>query len=148
MRKIIDSDYLTLLSRLLVGGMFLYAAYYKVVDPGAFAKSIWYYHMVPGALINLMAVVLPWIEVLAALAILLGFWFRGGALWTTALLVIFIIALGMTIAKGINIDCGCFQAGGSGTHSAADALWRDIVTILFSAQLLVSRSRRWQIKPQ
>jgi uncharacterized membrane protein YphA (DoxX/SURF4 family) len=148
MRKVIDNDYLTLISRLLVGGMFLYAAYYKVVDPGAFAKSIWYYHMVPGAVINLMAIVLPWLEVTAALAVLLGFWFRGGALWTTLLLVIFIVALTVTVVKGINIDCGCFQAGGKGTHSAADAIWRDIGTIIFSVQMLFSRSTRWQIKPQ
>jgi uncharacterized membrane protein YphA (DoxX/SURF4 family) len=144
-RKIIDNDWLTLLSRILIAAMFLYAAYYKVIHPADFAKSIWYYHMVPGSLINLMALILAWLEVVIALALLSGFWFRGAAAWSTLLLVVFIIALGVTIAKGINIDCGCFQAGGKGSHSAADALWRDLVAILFSVQMMFSKSRRWMI---
>ncbi len=80
MRKIIDSDYLSLLSRLLVGGMFIYAAYYKVIDPAAFAKSIWYYHLVWGKLINLMALVMPWIELTIGVALILGFWVKGATL--------------------------------------------------------------------
>ena len=52
MRKLLDNDLLTLISRLFIGGVFIYASFYKIIEPASFAKSIWYYHMVPGSLIN------------------------------------------------------------------------------------------------
>lgn len=148
MRKIIDNDYLSLLSRLLIGGMFIYASYYKVIDPAAFAKSIWYYHLVWGKLINLMAIVIPWLELIIGVALILGFWVRGATWWSNALLVVFIVALGSTIVRGISIDCGCFKEAQSSTHSAWRSLLFDVGALVFSLQLLWSRSRRWQIKPE
>ncbi len=143
MRKLIDNDYLTIISRLLIGGMFLYASYYKIIDPGAFAKSIWYYHLVPGKLINLMALVLPWLELLVGLALILGVFYRGAVLWVNVVMLIFIVALSSTIARGISIDCGCFKASQGATKSAWDSLIFDLVAVVFCLQLLFSRSKRW-----
>jgi len=145
MRKMIDNDYLTLLSRLLVGGMFIYASFYKIVDPAAFAKSIWFYHLVPGKFINLMALVLPWLEMTCGLAVIVGYWHRGAALWSSLMLVVFIAALASTIVRGISIDCGCFRAAQSATHSAWNSLIFDVGALVFSGQLLASRSRRWML---
>ena len=77
MRKLIDNDYLTMVSRLVLGIVFIYASIYKILEPGMFAKSIWYYHMVPGVLINLMALILPWLEILVGLGLILGIFYRG-----------------------------------------------------------------------
>lgn len=146
MRKLIDNDYITLISRLVIGGMFVYAAIYKVIDPAAFAKSIWFYHLVPGKWINLMAIVLPWLEFICGIAVIVGFWHRGAALWSNILLVVFIAALASTIVRGISIDCGCFRAAQSATHSAWNSLIFDVVALVFGVQLLASRSRRWMLK--
>lgn len=145
MRKVIDHDLLTLLSRIVIGGMFVYASFYKIIEPGSFAKSIWYYHLVPGDLINLMAIILPWVELLVGLALIGGVAYRGAVLWANLMLVIFIIALMTTIARGINIDCGCFQAAASGTHSAWWSLLFDIGAMALSVQLWLSSSRRWML---
>ncbi|MCP4684511.1 MAG: DoxX family membrane protein [bacterium] len=145
MRRIIDNDLLTLASRLFVGGALIYASYYKIIEPATFAKSIWYYHMVPGYLINLMALILPWLEMLCGLALILGIWYRGAVLWSNALLLIFIVALASTIARGLSIDCGCFKAGKSATAPAWDALWFDVVAIVFALQMWFSRSRKWML---
>lgn len=143
MRKLTDNDYVTILSRLLIGGMFIYASYYKIVDPSAFAKSIWYYHMVPGKLINLMALILPWLEFFIGLAVILGVFYRGAVLWVNVIMLIFVIALSSTIVRGISIDCGCFKAAQGATQSAWNSLIFDLVAGLFTLQLLFSRSRRW-----
>lgn len=145
MRKIIDDDRLTLLSRLLIGGMFIYASFYKIIEPGAFAKSIWFYHLVPGNVINLMAIILPWVELVVGLAVIAGIFYRGAVLWTNLMLIFFIIALATTIARGISIDCGCFKAAASGTHSAWQATIFDVVAMVFAVQLWVSRSTRWML---
>lgn len=146
MRRVIDNDWLTLLSRLMIGGVFIAASFYKIIDPGAFAKSIWYYHLTPGYLINLMALILPWLELLLGLGLIVGFWYRGSIFWATLLMMVFIAALGSTIARGINIDCGCFKASEGTTRSAWSAIIPNFAWILFCGQLWLSRSRRWLLQ--
>ncbi|MBU0984736.1 MAG: DoxX family membrane protein [candidate division Zixibacteria bacterium] len=146
MRKLIDSDVLTMISRLLIGAIFVYASFYKIISPGDFAKSIWYYHLFPGVTINLMAIVIPWLELLCGLALIFGVWYRGAVIWVNVLLVAFVIALASTIARNLSIDCGCFKAAESATGSAWNAMTWDFVYLLFSLQMLFSRSRRWQLQ--
>jgi uncharacterized membrane protein YphA (DoxX/SURF4 family) len=133
-------------SRLFLGLIMIYASFYKIIEPASFAKSIWYYHMVPGELINLMALVLPWLELVIGLALIVGFWYRGAVYWVNALLVVFIIALASSIARGLDIDCGCFKAGQSATGPAWQSLIFDIVAMFFAVQLIFSRSTRWMCR--
>lgn len=145
MRRIIDSDVLTILARLVIGGIFIYASVYKILDPGSFARSIWYYHMVPGNLINLMALILPWVEFISGLALILGIWYRGSVVIINLMTVVFIAALISAVVRGISIDCGCFKAARASDSSAVTALWRDMVLLVFTLQLLASRSKRWML---
>jgi putative oxidoreductase len=106
------------LLRLALAGVYLYAAWPKIVDPAGFAKAIYNYQMVPDAFINLMAVFLPWLELFAALALLLVPPLRRGALLLiAAMTVVFIAAIGIAMARGINIDCGCFSTTGQGMRT-------------------------------
>ncbi len=145
MRRLIDNDYLTMASRFLIGGMYIAASFYKIIEPASFAKSIWHYHMVPGSLINLVALILPWLELVIGLALIFGLAYRGAIWWANLLLVVFIIALTSTIMRGLDIDCGCFKAGQSATAPAWNSLWFDLVAIVFAVQLWISRSRRWRL---
>jgi len=147
MRRIIDSDLLTLLSRLLIGGIFVYASFYKILEPATFAKSIWFYHMVPGSMINQMAIILPWLELICGLGLILGFFYRGAVLIVNLMTLMFLFALGMAISQGLSIDCGCFKAGQAGTEAAWEAFWFDIGMLVFTLQLLISRSTKWRPVP-
>lgn len=135
-----------MLSRLIVGGIFIYASFYKIVEPSMFAKSILYYHLVPGPLVNLMAIILPWLEILVGLALVFGVVYRGAVWWANLMLVIFIVALASTIARNLDIECGCFKAGQSATGPAWGSLLFDLGSLVFSVQLLVSRSVRWMVR--
>ena len=143
MRRVIDNDLLTMLVRLFVGITFVYASYYKVIDPGAFAKSIWFYHLVPGSLINIIAIVLPWVELIIGLGIIFGFSYRGSVLLANVMTLVFIFALSSAILRGISLDCGCFKAAASSANSAWKTLWFDVLLMLLALQLLFSRSGRW-----
>jgi uncharacterized membrane protein YphA (DoxX/SURF4 family) len=147
MRALIDNDYVTMVSRLLLGIVFVYASFYKIIDPASFAKSIWYYHMVPGSLINLMALIMPWLELLCGLGLILGIYFRGSSFWIGIMVLIFMVALISAISRGLSIDCGCFKAAASATESAWRSLLFDVFLIPFVIQLLMTRSRRWMIRP-
>ena len=143
MRKLIDNDYLTLVFRLVLGGVFIYASYYKILDPAQFAKSIWYYHLLPGKLINICALILPWLELLCGLALIIGAYYRGAVLWVNVLLLVFMAAIASAVYRGISIDCGCFKAAAVGNDSAMTTIYRDVGYLVMGVQLLISRSRRW-----
>jgi uncharacterized membrane protein YphA (DoxX/SURF4 family) len=146
--RIISNDYLTILCRFIVGGIFIYASFYKIIEPADFAKSIWYYHMVPGNMINLMALILPWVELIVGIGLVIGIEYRGSVLLANLMTVVFLIALGSAISRGLSIDCGCFKAAKAGTQSAWNSFYFDVGLLVLTLQLLLSKSTRWQICPK
>ncbi len=94
--------------RLTLGGIFLYAGAVKIIDPAGFATDIGNYRLLPHEWINALAITLPWIEVTAALLLIVGIWKRANALVITVMLVVFLIAIGQAVGRGLNISCGCF----------------------------------------
>jgi uncharacterized membrane protein YphA (DoxX/SURF4 family) len=94
--------------RLILGGLFVYAGAVKVLDPLDFAQNIRNYQLVGQPLSFVAAIVLPWLEILAGLALILGVWTRGAALVVTGLLVFFIVLTAVTMVRGLDVDCGCF----------------------------------------
>lgn len=135
-----------MISRLFVGGVFVYASFYKIIEPATFAKSIWFYHLLPGSLINITALVMPWLELICGLALIFGIFYRGAVLWANLMLLLFIVALGSTVARGISVDCGCFKAAAATTDSAWNTIWWDLLYLFFAGQMWLSRSRRWQLQ--
>lgn len=115
---------LSVLFRLFVGVAFVWAGVLKIGDPAAFQEGLVNYRMLPAALIAPIAVTLPPIEVVAGLCLILGFLSRGSALVATGLLAVFTVAIVQAIARGINIECGCFGTGGP---EAAGMGWPEIV---------------------
>ena len=146
MRGIIDNDNLTLFFRIAIGVIFMVASFYKIIDPITFAKSIWYYHLVPGNIINLMVLILPWVELLCGIAIIIGYQYRGAVMLVNVMMVIFIVALSSAIFRGISIDCGCFKAAQATNNSAVVALLWDVLFIIMSLQLFLSRSKKWVLQ--
>ncbi|MGQ9921518.1 MAG: MauE/DoxX family redox-associated membrane protein [Desulfobacca sp.] len=100
-------DWLLLLARLIVGGVFLYASVSKILKPYHFAAAVQAYQLLPPALVGFTAVVIPWMEAVAAAALLLNWQPRSALLVLSGLMVVFLAAIAITMARGLNIDCGC-----------------------------------------
>ncbi len=96
-----------LVLRVLLGGIFLYSGSSKLAELKSFAEAIENYRLLPIAVINLFALVVPWLEVLAGLAVLTGILLRGGAFVLVLLLLVFTSAIAISIANGVDISCGC-----------------------------------------
>lgn len=91
-----------------IGLLFLAAALAKIGDVAAFARQLHNFHMVPLWSEHLLAMTLPWIELVAGLALVLGIRPRAGAVVVTASLVVFTAAVAVAMARGLDIECGCF----------------------------------------
>jgi len=100
------------LLRLGLGGMFVAAGALKASDPTSFALEIHNYQLMPD-LAPLLAATLPAVEIVLGLALLVGTrpWVRASALGSTVVLGVFTVAVASVVARGVNIDCGCFGEG-------------------------------------
>ena len=91
---------------IVVGGVFVYASLAKIADPRAFAKIVYHYQVIgPSASLgfvpaNLLAVALPWLELIAGVLLITGLWRREAAVVTAVMLVVFVAAVASTLARG------------------------------------------------
>jgi putative oxidoreductase len=99
-----------LVFRIVLGGLFVYAGAVKALAPLDFAQGIRNYQLVGPSLSFIAALVLPWLEILAGAFLIAGVWKRGAALVISGLLVFFIALTIATMARGLDVDCGCFGA--------------------------------------
>ena len=123
------------LARLVLGGVFIYASVDKILHPLAFAKSINNYQILPDRVINLAAIILPWLELILGSLLLFGIWLPGAVTLINLLLTAFFAALLFNIARGLNVDCGCFTANATESPSTSWYVIRDAVFLLLGGFL-------------
>ena len=58
--------------RLILGVVFIYASYDKILDPAAFSKNIHNFHITPTAVENLAALIIPWLELIIGVFLIFG----------------------------------------------------------------------------
>ncbi|MEK6569793.1 MAG: MauE/DoxX family redox-associated membrane protein [Bacteroidota bacterium] len=134
----IGHRYFLLGVRIVLGFIFVFASIEKITQPEEFAKAITNYRLLPHAAVNLFAIGLPWVELLAGLFLILGLLVRGSSLLLTFLLSLFALAIAISLARGLDISCGCF-----GTASARKVGWtalgEDLLMLLGSLLLCYFR---------
>ncbi len=111
--------------RVYLGLVFVAAAWFKILQPYAFALSVATYRILPLGAVNALAIVLPWIEIVVGLALVLGVWTRAAALVVAGLLVVFTGAIGSAIARGFQMSCGCFSSQQAAAEIGTRTLLRD-----------------------
>ena len=103
---------ITLVARLVLGGVLLVAGGLKVLKPTESANAVAAYKILPTNVAHLTGYALPWLEVALALLLILGFMVRPAAVLRGLIMVVFIGAIASVWARGMLIDCGCFGGGG------------------------------------
>jgi putative oxidoreductase len=146
-KRFLTSPWLTIRVQLALGAIFVVAAIPKIADPPSFAHMIYNYRLVPGSLINFSALVMPWVELLAGLALILGVWKAPARTVIGILLAVFIIAISINLARNNAIDCGCFNVADRGkTHEQRIFdmkvdVFRDLGMLLMVGQLWYAAKR-------
>lgn len=140
----LSNRWLLLAMRLLLAAVFIYAALQKVGRPLLFADEIRMYGIIDhGPVLYLLAIVLPWIELLCGISLVTGLLMRGSALILAVVNVVFIVVIAYRSAAIMNaegiplsqvfFDCGC----GFGPTYAWKKLIEDTV-FFFGALLILS----------
>ena len=132
----------------MLAAVFVVAGISKTADPPGFAEEVFNYRLLPGITVNALALVLPWLEVLAGLALFLGLLQRTAARIFGLLLLVFIGALAINLGRGRPVDCGCFGTSKIERTEAERlgdmklAIARDLGLLLLVTQQLVSTRRQ------
>ncbi len=105
--------WLTLLSRLVLGGVLLAAGALKVGNPQKSAMAVRAYEVLPINIANFLGFVLPWMEVGVGTLLIIGVGVKISAAIGGFTMFVFIIAISQAWARGLSIDCGCFGGGGA-----------------------------------
>lgn len=125
--------------RLLLGGVFLWAGAVKALDVPAFAGQVAAYRILPYAWNYAVAATLPYVELLAGALLLVNARVKPAALLTALLNALFVIVLLSVLARGLDIDCGCF--GPDAGTTPLQALGRDLVLLALAVAVFRQHDR-------
>lgn len=106
--KLFNNSYLPFLLRLVLGGIFIYAATGKILYPADFSEAIANYQIVPVATTNFLAIVLPWVELVAGVFLINGFKTQSANFILLVMICVFSFGAVLALARGLDINCGCF----------------------------------------
>ncbi|MGQ7793360.1 MauE/DoxX family redox-associated membrane protein [Faunimonas sp. B44] len=133
---------LQLVAALLLALVFAAGAWSKLAAREEFEGVVGNYRILPEALVRPFALALPPAEALVALLLVVPATRPTGALGAIALLVTFVVAIGVNIRRGrTEIDCGCFRSA----HRQVLSWWlvgRNAVLALFAIALLAPPTGR------
>jgi uncharacterized membrane protein YphA (DoxX/SURF4 family) len=115
---------MTLLARLVLGGVLLAAGGLKVLKPTESANAVAAYKLMPTELAHLIGYALPWLEVALAILLIAGIMVRPAAVVSGLIMLVFVGAIASVWARGMLIDCGCFGGGGEIDPSLASQVRR------------------------
>lgn len=147
-RELLLHPWLVQRAQFLLAILFIVAAWPKLMDPPGFAKALWAYDLFPAWSLMPLGLVLPWLELLCGILLALGVWTRAAATWTALLLLGFILALTINLARHHPVDCGCFSLspGGSTTEERLKdmriSILRDLGMLILAALVLADPRKK------
>ncbi|MCG8638315.1 MAG: protein MauE [Desulfobacterales bacterium] len=134
------TPFVVFICKLILGITFIWASYSKIADPAGFATILYGYGVFPGMTINLLAIIVPFLELVAGFSLLMRLYPRSALIIINGFLVSFIVLLSFNLARGHEFDCGCFSITGGGTQAVVSLLIRDI--LLLAAGIYVFRKTK------
>ena len=142
---------LPLIFRGILGIMFIYASYSKILDPAAFSKNIHNFHTTDNFIWveNLVALILPWLELIVGVFLLFGVFLEGTTSITISMLILFIIILSQAVFRGIDVHCGCFktEANAGTTDLRIELIKRIVEDFVYLGMALVIKLKNKILLP-
>lgn len=135
-KKILSNKWLLGILKFCLGFVFVVASIGKIIDPQQFARDVYSYVLLPNAVVPLFAAVVPWIEFFAGLLLMFDITPKSNSLIICGLLVAFIIAIAIDVARGIEISCGCFDFLFPEEKIGITTIIRDLILLIMGIIIL------------
>jgi len=135
-------DWLRALPGVAAGGLFLCAGAGKLARLDSFADAVAAFGILPAPLAPVAALALPALEILGGVCAMLPWTRRQGLLSLFLLTLVFVAALAVAAAKGLNPECGCFGPPGGAASDARLLLARDAALAAFLGWAYLRELRR------
>lgn len=135
-------NWLQRILHLLFGGVFVYAGIMKAWHPMVFLEDVRSFALLPDPYAALLAIFLPWLEIFAGLAVIVGALRKAGLAVLNLSLLLFLGAIVIAWVRGTDIRCGCFGGSSDATSSYIELIIRDLVLLALGVWLLIRRRNR------
>ncbi len=117
--------------RLLLGGTLIWTGLIKINRPYDFLGVVYSYQLVGPRFGFIVAMLLPWLELVVGITLLAGLLINGSLLLASAMGLLFIYVEASALHRSLPISCGCFSISpGSGIINYATLTWAGIFFIL------------------
>lgn len=136
-RRFISNPLVVSLLRVALGAVFIVASLDKIQSPEAFATSIANYRLLPYTVINGIAIVLPWLEIITGTLLVLGIWVRANTMIVWALLFAFSVAISQALFRGLDISCGCFSTNPDAERMSLWTLIWDVIWLCWGVLIWI-----------
>ncbi|MBN2715614.1 MAG: DoxX family membrane protein [Deltaproteobacteria bacterium] len=125
--------------RFYLGGVFILASLHKIAHPDAFALDVATYNILPLFLINIMAICLPWLEVVCGALMIAGVKSRASAWLISGMMVMFLVALFVALSNGLDMSCGCFASSSMASEDTISKMTalRDLGWLVLGVYVLI-----------
>ena len=100
-------NYLIAITRIYLALVLILSGLDKINNLSIFADSIANYKILPVQFINIIAIIIPWLEVMVGGFLLLGIYIKENSIISFSLLLIFTLAVLSAVMRNLDIDCGC-----------------------------------------
>ena len=124
--------------RVLLGALFIWTGWLKTRDPIGFLSNIRSFHLLDDPYAAWVAMGLPWLEVAAGAALVIGLCIEGGLVLIAGMLAVFLLAIIYSMQRGLDISCGCF-GGDAASSGFAELITRDVTLLALALALLAHR---------
>jgi len=142
-KTLLTHPWLNLLTRTVVGSIFIFSSVEKTADPGAFAVLLDNYRLLPYDFSLAVATVLPWVELVCGMAVLAGIAHRGASLILGVLTIGFTVAVVSGLLRGLDISCGCYTLDPEVGKIGWSKVVENTELILLFVFLVYSTGTRW-----
>ena len=142
--RILRHPYLTLVSRLGLGGTFIFSGVAKLVELEEFVEIVKEYDILPHSLSQAYGYTLPGLEVALGIFLVAGLFLRTNAAISILILISFLIAKSINLFRGDDISCGCF---GTAETLSSVTIGLGIILLALAFQILFHRGEFLSLGP-
>ncbi|MCP4541060.1 MAG: hypothetical protein GY832_28320 [Chloroflexi bacterium] len=123
-----------------LGVIFLVAGLPHASNPYFFLGSIYAYDLVGPGVAQIVAMVLPWLQLILAVCLITRIWLDAAHLIALGMLGSFVIVQSLAFYRGLDISCGCFGP----CHETPIGLTSILPVLTLFLLCLVRSSMRWR----